>query len=110
MDISIAGTDDNLFQYKITHGNTWIVRESIAGTDDDLFQYMLTRGNSWITQESIMTSDNFLLSSYLATQKHVREIIKIEEVVSMSNDDLYLSGAAEDVKDVYTFHGEEYHM
>ena len=114
MDISIAGTDADLFQYKITHGISWIGRESIAGTDDDLFEYMITHGNSWIAEESMMASNSFLLSSYLVTQKNVQEIIKIEEVsisgeglymsgaaeevVSMSNDDLYLGGAAVDVK------------
>ena len=81
---------------------------SIAATDDDLFQYMITHGNSWISQDSVTASNSFLVSSYLASQKNILEIIKTEDVVYISNDGLYSSGAAEYIKGVYTSHGEEY--
>ena len=81
---------------------------SIAGTDHDVFRYMVDHGNSWISEESIMASSNVLVSSYLVSQENIREVIKIEEMLPISGDGQCFSGATEDSKDVYTFYGEEY--
>ena len=58
----------------------------ITGTENDVFQYMVNHGDSWISQESIMESNSILLSSYLLSQENVRELIKIEEMDSISDD------------------------
>ena len=81
----------------------------ITGTEHNVFQYMITHGNSWISQESIMESNSFPLSSYLLSQENVRELIKIEEIDSTSGDSSCCSsGATEDSKDFYNFCGEGY--
>ena len=41
MDIPIPVTDDDSFQYMITHGNLWIAQESITSTDDNTCKYMI---------------------------------------------------------------------
>ena len=81
---------------------------SIAGTDEDVYQYMVSHGISWISEESIMTCCKLLVSSYLTSQENIREVIKIEEVSPISDHDPCFSGATEDTKDVYTSFGEEY--
>ena len=69
----------------------------IAGTEHGVFQYFINHGNSWISQESIMASNSFLLPSYLLSQENIREIIKIEEMDSISSDDGHcLIGTSED--------------
>ena len=84
----------------------------MAGTDCNVFQYMVNHGNSWVSQESIMASNSLLLSSHLASQQTVREIIKIEieEMDPTSDDDdgHYFSASTEDSKDGHTFDEEEY--
>ena len=80
---------------------------SIAATDYNVFQYMVSHGSSWISKESIMAYSKLLVSSYLTLQENVREVIKIEEKSPISNDDPPFSGATEDTKDVCTFDGEE---
>ena len=82
---------------------------SICGTtDDNVFQYMVSHGNSWILHESIIVSNNFQVTSYLASQENVREIIKIEEMLPTSDNDQSFYGDTEDSKDVYTSCGEDY--
>ena len=80
----------------------------ITGTEHNVFQYMVNHGNSWISQESIMESNSFLLSSYLLSQENVRELIKIEEMDSISDDGGCRSIFTEDSKNVYNFCEEEY--
>ena len=62
---------------------------SIAGTEHNVFQYILNHGNSWVSQESIMAYRKHLVSSYLVSQQNVREIIKIEEMDHISDDDCH---------------------
>ena len=52
---------------------------SIDGTDCNVFQYIVNHGNSWISEEIILTSSYLLVSSYLTSQENVREVIKIED-------------------------------
>ena len=81
----------------------------IAGTEHDVYQYMVNHGHSWISQESMMTSNRFLLSSYLVSQENVREVIKIEEMDPIDGDDgCCSSGPTEDLTNVYTFNRKEY--
>ena len=106
MELSITGTDDDICQYMLHHGNSWVSRESIisvTSTSHDVCQYMLHHGNSWLLQETIMTSSRQLVSSYLTSQENIREVIKIEESDLICSD-----GVTEDSKVVYTFHREEY--
>ena len=74
---------------------------STCSTDDDVFEYMVNHGNSWILHESIM------VSSYSSSQENIREIIKIEEMLPISDNDQSSIGNTEDSKDVYTLYGEE---
>ena len=75
---------------------------SIAGTDEDVYQYMVSHGSSWISEENIMTCRKLLVSSYLTSQENIREVIKIEVVSPISGDNPCFSGATEDTKDVHT--------
>ena len=59
----------------------------ITGTDRNVFQYVINHGMSWISEENIMESNSILVSSYLASQENVREVIKIEEIVPIGGDD-----------------------
>ena len=80
-----------------------------AGTKHNIFQYLINHGNSWISQESIMASNNLLLTPYLLSQENIREVIKIEEMVSTSSDDGHCLGSNTlDSKDFYTFCRDEY--
>ena len=73
---------------------------SFAVTDNDVFQYMLNHGNSWVPQESIMECRSNLVFSCLVSQQNVREIIKIEEMDPVSSDGNHcLSDATGDVRD-----------
>ena len=81
----------------------------ITGTEHKVFQYMVNHGNSWISQESIMESNSILLSSYMLSQENVRELIKIEEMDSISDGGGCCSSVvAEDLKHVYNLCEEEY--
>ena len=79
-----------------------------TGIEYNVFQYMLTHRNSWISKESIMQSNSNLLSSFLLSQENIRELIKIEEMDPTSGDGgCCFSVATEDSKVVYTSCKEE---
>ena len=59
---------------------------SVAVTEHDVFQYMIYHTNSWISQESIMPSNSFLVSSYFLSQENVGDLIKIEELDPIGDD------------------------
>ena len=81
---------------------------SVAGTDYDVFQYLVSHGISWISEETIMASNNLLVSSYLTSQEYGREVIKIEEMSPIRDDDPCFSGSTGDTKDIHMSSREEY--
>ena len=71
------------------------------------FEYMIGQSNAWVSQEDIAVSNPILLSSYLALEKNVREIVKIEEVYAdeSDNDNSYVD--AKDTTGEFWFSVEE---
>ena len=54
--------------------------------DPGVFEFMVNHGNTWVSQENLMVSNPVELSSYLALEENVREVIKIEEIYADESD------------------------
>ena len=58
----------------------------ICRYEPKVFEYMVSHGNTWVSQEDLTVSNPIILSTYLALKQNVREVIKIEEVYVDESD------------------------